>query len=74
MARAAHVRRAVDAGRALLGRLARADRRVSRHHAAIEPRRSQRAINVGEFQFISENSQIDLVRGFMASLSSTLTG
>jgi len=43
-------------------------------HAAIgASRRSCRAINAGDFEFISENSQIAVVREFVESLSSILT-
>jgi hypothetical protein len=41
-------------------------------HAAVEPRRGSHAINVGDFAFISHNSQIESVRAFMELLPSTL--
>jgi hypothetical protein len=43
-------------------------------HAAVVPRRSRRTIEVGDFAFISRNSQIDAVRVFMQSLPGTLAG
>ena len=42
-------------------------------HAAVAPRHSRHAINVGDFEFISHNSQINAVRVLMESLPSTLT-
>ena len=42
-------------------------------HAAVASRHSRHAINVGDFEFISHNSQINAVRVFMESLPSTLT-
>jgi hypothetical protein len=43
-------------------------------HAAIgASRRSCRAINAGDFEFISENSKTAIVREFVESLSSILT-
>ena len=42
-------------------------------HAAVALRHSRHAINVGDFEFISHNSQINSVRVFMESLPSTLT-
>jgi hypothetical protein len=43
-------------------------------HAAVVPRRSRRTIEVGDFAFISRNSQIDAIRVFMQSLPATLAG
>jgi len=42
-------------------------------HAAVERRHSRRAIDVGDFAFISHNGQIDSVHAFMEALPSTLT-
>jgi hypothetical protein len=44
-------------------------------HAALDaPRQPRRTINLEDFAFISQNSQIAAVREFMASLPSALTG
>jgi hypothetical protein len=43
-------------------------------HAAMTPRHARHAIEVGDFEFISHNSQIHAVRAFMESLPSRLTG
>ncbi len=44
-------------------------------HAGIRPSRGQRTLAVGgsDFEFISENSQIDAVRDFMKSLPDMLS-
>jgi hypothetical protein len=53
--------------------LAATDRRGPVMHAAVAARHSRHAIDVGDFEFISHNSQINAVHVFMESLPFTLT-